>query len=786
MAGMTGQLLADFSDFTRAVDTAVVSLRSFETGASKVEGSLNRMVDNFSGRKIIQDATLMAEAVERIGGSSKLTDAELQKIGRTASEAADKLRAMGQAVPPQIEALAQQFKGLDDNTKGATTSFSTLVGSFLAADVILKGTEKAFDAIVGLVKEIGQLALEGSAVSDVTGNFQHLTEEAGRLGDTLLGTLRTGTHNTISDFELMKVANQDLAAGMNLTDAQFATLAEGAFALAQATGTDVKQGLDTMNEAMLTGKARALALLTGKIDLKAAEEAYAASLGTTADRLTDDEKLLADRRAMLDAVSTATARLGEQTDGLDEHVAQAQTSWENFRLGLGRAIAESKTLEAGFTTLGKSLIEAFGGNQQALIDAIVLAVNKAAVVVVDFALAAIEGAREFNMAWSLVKTIVLGVEAGLVMMSAAATEAYARIAQGAAYLPGATDATRQWAASARTTADEMWNLAKALDNEAQEAFKGVTGNSAFDATLDKLGGVLFLTRDAMLAAATATTTHTEATKGAVAAADEDVEAKGRQARAAVELAEAQKAIAKMNAEIVKQQHKEEEAGVLGLSKTKQDELQKYLAAVKTSNDGLVQAQTQLDDMVKRSTMTSTDYQIAKVNEAAAAKIKAYQGTADQVARYSETVLAIAKRETDAIIASASNALDVLAKKGMDAIALLNVAANQAQAIGGADVVGNAQTAGYGRSGMQAPIYVAPPIFARAAGGPVTSGQPYLVGERGPELFVPSASGGIVPNGRAGVVQNITIHVNGTAADVARQVSDEIMRNAMRGQQFGAS
>lgn len=34
---------------------------------------------------------------------------------------------------------------------------------------------------------------------------------------------------------------------------------------------------------------------------------------------------------------------------------------------------------------------------------------------------------------------------------------------------------------------------------------------------------------------------------------------------------------------------------------------------------------------------------------------------------------------------------------------------------------------------------------RAAGGPVTGGTPYLVGERGPELFVPGASGAIVPN-----------------------------------------
>jgi len=33
----------------------------------------------------------------------------------------------------------------------------------------------------------------------------------------------------------------------------------------------------------------------------------------------------------------------------------------------------------------------------------------------------------------------------------------------------------------------------------------------------------------------------------------------------------------------------------------------------------------------------------------------------------------------------------------------------------------------------------------AAGGPVTGGQPYLVGERGPELFVPGSNGNITPN-----------------------------------------
>jgi hypothetical protein len=223
-----------------------------------------------------------------------------------------------------------------------------------------------------------------------------------------------------------------------------------------------------------------------------------------------------------------------------------------------------------------------------------------------------------------------------------------------------------------------------------------------------------------------------------------------------------------------------------LDKDEQDSWQAKMEGWSKANAAVEASEAKLRDMQQRAALSTTDYQIAKINERAAAEIKAFNGTADQVARYSASVTAQAAKEIQAITDAAARGLDLLAKKGMDTIALLDLAARQAQAIGGADVVGNAQTAGYGRSGMQSPIYVAPPIFARAAGGPVTSGQPYMVGERGPELFVPSTSGGIVPNGRAGVVQNITIHVNGTAADVARQVSDEIMRAAMRGQQFGAS
>ena len=51
------------------------------------------------------------------------------------------------------------------------------------------------------------------------------------------------------------------------------------------------------------------------------------------------------------------------------------------------------------------------------------------------------------------------------------------------------------------------------------------------------------------------------------------------------------------------------------------------------------------------------------------------------------------------------------------------------------------------------------LFKRAQGGSVTAGQPYLVGERGPELFMPGRSGGIAPTGSfGGTGVNVTVNV----------------------------
>ena len=57
------------------------------------------------------------------------------------------------------------------------------------------------------------------------------------------------------------------------------------------------------------------------------------------------------------------------------------------------------------------------------------------------------------------------------------------------------------------------------------------------------------------------------------------------------------------------------------------------------------------------------------------------------------------------------------------------------------------------------------LFKRAKGGSVTGGSPYLVGERGPELFMPGRSGGIAPAGSFGGGTNVVVNVDATGSNV---------------------
>jgi hypothetical protein len=76
-----------------------------------------------------------------------------------------------------------------------------------------------------------------------------------------------------------------------------------------------------------------------------------------------------------------------------------------------------------------------------------------------------------------------------------------------------------------------------------------------------------------------------------------------------------------------------------------------------------------------------------------------------------------------------------------------------------------------------------PIPGKAIGGPVQSGQPYIVGERGPELFMPNSAGTIVPNdklsGGAGSAGGSTVNNYYTISAIdAKSVAQLFAENKM--------
>ena len=82
------------------------------------------------------------------------------------------------------------------------------------------------------------------------------------------------------------------------------------------------------------------------------------------------------------------------------------------------------------------------------------------------------------------------------------------------------------------------------------------------------------------------------------------------------------------------------------------------------------------------------------------------------------------------------------------------------------------------------------LAARASGGPVSAGSPYIVGEKGPELFVPGRSGGIVPNNALGGDNfNVVVNVDasgskvqgdgGQAGQLARVVSVAVQQELIK-------
>ena len=188
--------------------------------------------------------------------------------------------------------------------------------------------------------------------------------------------------------------------------------------------------------------------------------------------------------------------------------------------------------------------------------------------------------------------------------------------------------------------------------------------------------------------------------------------------------------------------------------------------------------------------------IKRVNDAASGAIAVADGVGAQSA------MAFMQSGIDMAVTLVKGLLDVLGAKGKgrkalqsmmdDLAASMNRTANIAMTVTGPGAVsvaapgvtpvlsasGQANLDNFLGGGIGAPEggFLSGVFPGFANGGPVMGGRPIVVGERGPELFVPGSNGNIVPNGGGG--NSYTINVQAGVGDpraIGQQVVEYIKR-----------
>ena len=105
------------------------------------------------------------------------------------------------------------------------------------------------------------------------------------------------------------------------------------------------------------------------------------------------------------------------------------------------------------------------------------------------------------------------------------------------------------------------------------------------------------------------------------------------------------------------------------------------------------------------------------------------------------------------------------------------------------------TAGFQEGGIGGLLSAGAKLLGFADGGDPPVGRASIVGENGPELFIPKAAGTIVPNNQIGGTQSITINIVAPIGDIAskgdvvsgmRTVANNIVSQILRAKQMGGA
>ena len=194
-----------------------------------------------------------------------------------------------------------------------------------------------FAMAMGIKQMIG-MAQQAAKLQNMTKAFDSLTSgsESAAVG---ISKLRSATVGTVSDFNLLKQANNALILGVTKNTDEMSDMFNMAKRLGDALGVDTASSV----ESLITGIGRQSRLMLDNIGIivKAdkAYEDYAKELKITKDELTDAEKKQAFMNATLEAAREKVAKLPPAAKQSSDQFNQLGASMSNLALSVGSTIS---------------------------------------------------------------------------------------------------------------------------------------------------------------------------------------------------------------------------------------------------------------------------------------------------------------------------------------------------------------------------------------------------------------------------------------------------------------
>lgn len=259
------------------------------------------------------------------------------------------------------------------NLAGTLTSAAGEIAGFLGDKI--GGALKV--ALAGALGTGAAGLVQFSKLEAATPVFEQFARASGKTATEALEKFREATRGTVSDTQLMVAANRAAGLGIAGNVDAFANLTNLARNLGRVMDKDVGDALNRLVLGIGKAEPELLDELGIVLRQKPAFEAYAFSIGKSADELTVAERQQAVYNETVRQGQAILARFGEQGVTTKDGFDQLQATLSNVLASVGRALAPAFTrLAAAVKPVVESFGQFFDNNSVAIGSALASAVEK--------------------------------------------------------------------------------------------------------------------------------------------------------------------------------------------------------------------------------------------------------------------------------------------------------------------------------------------------------------------------------------------------------------------------